>query len=270
MAATFAGCISGAQSGGVADRPQSAGTPTPQRLSRELPHRPMFAPTTKFDAEVDTAADLPRLLRQALREAVSGTPRPTHLDLNGLSAEIIETGKVSEAPVISPELMRLPAHRQVPPEEDIARAAAALLAAQRVVRSSTGEGAVLSGARRGNTGVGGGAVRPGRDLAGRRMGLSADAASAVGGGGRQLRGAAGEPDCAWRRSGAVRGMRYRRPGDAYLANSENRNADCADRRGCRRNWVRNYPGIGRSACLGDPKSMHCSKTDRGDRQPDPG
>src|SRR5271167_1658180 len=83
---------------------------------QELPHRPMFAPTTKFDAEVATAADLPRLLRQALREAVSGTPRPTHLDLNGLSAEVIETGKVSESPEISPDLMRMPAHRPVSPD----------------------------------------------------------------------------------------------------------------------------------------------------------
>jgi acetolactate synthase-1/2/3 large subunit len=112
---------------------------------QEIPHRPLFASVTKFDADVATAADLPRLLRQALREAVAGTPRPTHLDLNGLSAEIIETGTVNEAPVISPDLMRLPAHRPAPPDADIARAAATLLAARRVVIVA-GDGAVLSGA----------------------------------------------------------------------------------------------------------------------------
>src|ERR1700722_6471535 len=112
---------------------------------QEIPHRPLFAPVTKFDAEVATAADLPRLLRQALREAASGTPRPTHLDLNGLSAEIIETGTLTEAPSISPDLMRVPAHRPTPPDDDISRAAAALLDAQRVVIVA-GEGAVLSSA----------------------------------------------------------------------------------------------------------------------------
>ena len=50
---------------------------------QEIAHAPLFAPVTKFAAEVDAAADLPRLLRQAWREAMSGSPRPTHLDLYG-------------------------------------------------------------------------------------------------------------------------------------------------------------------------------------------
>jgi len=46
---------------------------------QELPHTPMFAPTTKFSAFVESAADLPRLMRQAWREALTGIPRPPHL-----------------------------------------------------------------------------------------------------------------------------------------------------------------------------------------------
>ena len=81
---------------------------------QEIPHAPMFAPVTKFSARVDQAADLPRLMRQAWREAMTGTPRPAHLDLNGLQAEVIETGMVSEAPVAEPAFqLTMPPHRPV-------------------------------------------------------------------------------------------------------------------------------------------------------------
>ena len=112
---------------------------------QEIAHAPLFAPVTKFDAFVATAADLPRLLRQALREACAGTPRPTHLDLNGLSAEIVETGSVSESPTIDASLTRIPAHRVTPADDEIERVAEELRAARRVVIVA-GEGAVLSGA----------------------------------------------------------------------------------------------------------------------------
>src|ERR1700753_2210061 len=54
---------------------------------QEIPHAPLFASVTKFSAQVDQAADLPRLMRLAWREAMTGTPRPAHLDLNGLLGE---------------------------------------------------------------------------------------------------------------------------------------------------------------------------------------
>lgn len=113
---------------------------------QELPHGPMFAATTKFSAFVETAADLPRLLRQAWRESVTGTPRPAHLDLNGLQADVIETGTVSEIPGIDPALqLGIPPHRPVASDADIERAAAALRAVKRVCVVA-GEGAVASGA----------------------------------------------------------------------------------------------------------------------------
>ena len=111
---------------------------------QEIPHAPLFAPVTKFSAAVATAADLPRALRQALRAASTGTPRPAHLDLNGLSAEIIELGTVDEAPVIDAGLMRMPAHRPAADPAEIAAAAKALLAARRVAIVA-GAGALLSG-----------------------------------------------------------------------------------------------------------------------------
>ena len=59
---------------------------------QELPHGPLYASVTKFSADVADAADLPRLLRQAWREAMTGSPRPAHLDLYGRSANVVETG----------------------------------------------------------------------------------------------------------------------------------------------------------------------------------
>src|SRR5580698_2300261 len=101
---------------------------------QEIPHAPLFAPVTKFDAQVDSAADLPRLLRQAWRATMTGSPRPAHLDLNGLQAEIIETGLVHEPAVADPALqLHMPPHRPAPPDDDIERAAVALRAATRIV-----------------------------------------------------------------------------------------------------------------------------------------
>jgi len=101
---------------------------------QEVPHAPLYAPVTKFDAVVDSAADLPRLLRQAWRAAMTGSPRPAHLDLNGLQAEIIETGLVHEPAVADPALqLRMPPHRPTPSDDEIERAAGVLRAAGRIV-----------------------------------------------------------------------------------------------------------------------------------------
>ena len=101
---------------------------------QEILHAPLFNPVTKFSAEVDAAADLPRLLRQAWRAAMTGTPRPVHLDLNGLQAEVVETGLVEE-PVGrgTPFDMIMPPHRPVPPASDVQTAADVLRQASRVV-----------------------------------------------------------------------------------------------------------------------------------------
>ena len=115
---------------------------------QEIPHAPLFSAVTKFSAPVDQAADLPRMMRQAWREAMTGTPRPAHLDLNGLMGEVVETGIVAEAPVADPVLgMRLPPHRPVGASDEIERAAKRILAAKKVVIVA-GEGATASGAGR--------------------------------------------------------------------------------------------------------------------------
>jgi acetolactate synthase-1/2/3 large subunit len=112
---------------------------------QELAHAPLFAAVTKFATPVVAASDLPRFLRLAWRAALSGTPRPAHLDFLGLQGEQIETGQVAEAPVIDSEARRLPPHRPAADPQDVERAAAALTRARRVAIVA-GEGATASGA----------------------------------------------------------------------------------------------------------------------------
>jgi acetolactate synthase I/II/III large subunit len=100
---------------------------------QEIPHHPLFSAVTKFSAEVDAAADLPRLLRQAWRAAMTGTPRPVHLDLNGLQGEVIETGTVPEPADADPAFqLRMPPFRPTPADDEIERAASALRGSKRL------------------------------------------------------------------------------------------------------------------------------------------
>ena len=48
---------------------------------QEIDHSGPFSAVTKYDQLVTSAEELPFFLRQALREATSGTPGPAHLDL---------------------------------------------------------------------------------------------------------------------------------------------------------------------------------------------
>lgn len=113
---------------------------------QELPHGPLYASVTKFSADVTEAADLPRLLRQAWREAMTGSPRPAHLDLYGRSAAVVENSLVSEPVAVDPALqLTMPPYRPSPADDEIERAAAKLRSAKRVVIVA-GAGAAASGA----------------------------------------------------------------------------------------------------------------------------
>jgi len=110
---------------------------------QEILHAPLFAPVTKFAAQVDAAMDLPRQLRQAWAAAIAAPPRPVHLDLNGLMGEVVETGTTKELPATL-TAWRAPAHRPAADPAAVEAAAQALLSARKVVIVA-GDGAALSG-----------------------------------------------------------------------------------------------------------------------------
>jgi acetolactate synthase-1/2/3 large subunit len=112
---------------------------------QEIAHAPLFSAVTKFSSPVYATSELPRLLRLAWRSALAETPRPTHLDFNGLQGDVIELGQTAEPPVIEDEARPIPVHRPVADARDIERAARLLLDVRRVAIVA-GDGAAASGA----------------------------------------------------------------------------------------------------------------------------
>jgi acetolactate synthase-1/2/3 large subunit len=99
---------------------------------QEIAHAPLFAAVTKFSSPVESTADLPRVLRHAWRVALAETPRPAHLDVNGVQGDVVELGQTLESTTIETEARAMPVHRPVADGRDIERAAAILTAARRV------------------------------------------------------------------------------------------------------------------------------------------
>ena len=110
---------------------------------QEIPHAPLFSAVTKFSTPVLSTSELPRLLRHAWRAALAETPRPTHLDFNGLQADVIELGQTAEPPIIESEARPIPVHRPVAEERDIKRIAE-LLTGTRRIAIVAGDGAATS------------------------------------------------------------------------------------------------------------------------------
>ncbi|MFL5802737.1 MAG: thiamine pyrophosphate-binding protein [Roseiflexaceae bacterium] len=100
---------------------------------QEVQHGPLFAPVTKYNADVVALAQLPYLLRQAFREATSGAPGPAHLDLLGHNARALEAAEAALPVVIEESFTRYPAFRPAPEDAAVERAARAIAAAKRPV-----------------------------------------------------------------------------------------------------------------------------------------
>ena len=96
------------------------------------PSKP-FASVTKFSAYVERVEQLPYLLRQAFREATSGTPMPVHLDLQGMTANVIMQTEGDLELVVEESFTRRPAFRPEASPDTVLRAAQRLSMAQRPV-----------------------------------------------------------------------------------------------------------------------------------------
>jgi acetolactate synthase-1/2/3 large subunit len=103
-----------------------------------------FDPVTKFNARVDDVSRMPDLLRQAWREATSGTPGPAHLQFRGSHGQVIEVEADLDF-VVEERFTRAPAFRPVAAAEDVAAVARLLASAERPLIVAGG-GVVYSGA----------------------------------------------------------------------------------------------------------------------------
>jgi acetolactate synthase-1/2/3 large subunit len=112
---------------------------------QEVEHSKVFASVTKFHASVDTLEQMPHLLRQAFREATTGTPRPVHLDMAGFTGDAL-TALEGTFDVLADEAhTRFPAFRPFPDPAVIQSAATAIGRAARPVIVAD-RGAAICGA----------------------------------------------------------------------------------------------------------------------------
>lgn len=103
-----------------------------RHVYQEIEDLPMFDPICKFNLRVESVERLPDLLRQAFREATTGTPGPVHLEIPGRLGESLDIE--AELEVIAEErFTRLPPYRPAPEPEAVEQAAAALAQAERPV-----------------------------------------------------------------------------------------------------------------------------------------
>ena len=105
-----------------------------------------FGPVTKFSATVETITRIPDLLRQAFRDATSGTPGPVHLQMQNRGGQFSEQEADLE-PLVEEQYSRVPPFRPEPETQRVREALVMLAKAQRPVIVAGG-GVVRSGAQR--------------------------------------------------------------------------------------------------------------------------
>ena len=112
---------------------------------QEVDHAPLYAPVTKLHAQMEVVEQMPHLVRQAFREATTGTPRPVHLDVGGLTGDALTPLEVSFELDVDMAHTTYPAFRPAPDTAAVQRAVAAIGKSQRPVIVAD-RGVIVSGA----------------------------------------------------------------------------------------------------------------------------
>ena len=113
---------------------------------QEVDHIDPFNAVTKYNTVVTTVDELPTTLRQAFRESTTGTPGPSHIDLTGVTGEII-THEADLEVIAEAQYMQIPPYRPEPDSNSIKNAIDLLIKAKKPVIIAGG-GANISGARK--------------------------------------------------------------------------------------------------------------------------
>lgn len=78
---------------------------------QEADHRLLYEGITKFNADISDAKQLPVVLRQCFRAAVTGKPRPVHVDMSNHTGRVIEMGSIEQPVFIERDYTAYPAFR---------------------------------------------------------------------------------------------------------------------------------------------------------------
>ena len=112
---------------------------------QEIKHSGIFSSVTKFDGLVTSAEELPLFLRQAFREATSGTPGPAHLDIYEIDGSYVADQVADLEVLVEEPFTRIPPFRPEPETPLILEALKILHQAKRPIIVAGG-GVMLSGA----------------------------------------------------------------------------------------------------------------------------
>jgi acetolactate synthase-1/2/3 large subunit len=114
---------------------------------QEVDHASPFSANTKYSARVDKTDQLPMYLRQAIREATTGTPGPAHLDLAGIAGGEITKNSADLEVLVEDQFASIPPFRPEPDSDSVNAALSALASAAKPVIIAGG-GVKTSGATR--------------------------------------------------------------------------------------------------------------------------
>ena len=113
---------------------------------QEVDHMAPFSAVTHYNAYVSRPEELSHHLRQAFRSAVSGTPGPAHLDLQGIDGAAVINVEADLEVTVDAHFASLPPFRPVADQSSI-EAALGLLSRSRKPVIVAGGGVTSSGAR---------------------------------------------------------------------------------------------------------------------------
>ena len=113
---------------------------------QEVDHHAPFSAVTKYSAYVANPTELSQHVRQAFRAATTGTPQPTHIDLQGIDGSGVVNVEADLEVVVEEQFAALPPFRPTADQESIDAALALLRAAEKPVIVAGG-GVTASGAR---------------------------------------------------------------------------------------------------------------------------
>jgi acetolactate synthase-1/2/3 large subunit len=111
---------------------------------QEVDHHDPFTAVTKYNVAVNTVDEFPLFLRQAFREATTGTPRPTHLDLSGIAGGIVASAESDLEVIVEEPFTHVPAFRPEADGDAVQAAIQMLAQAERPVIIAGG-GVTISG-----------------------------------------------------------------------------------------------------------------------------
>ncbi len=100
---------------------------------QEVDHRGPFEAVTKYSNAITHIDQLPRALRQAFREAVSGQPAPVHLDFDGIIGQDILESEADLELLIEEQFTRVPPFRPEPDQAGVAAVAHEIAKAERPI-----------------------------------------------------------------------------------------------------------------------------------------